>query len=220
MTSTRPVLDTVFAAVLFDMDGTLISSTPAVRRSWARWGRELGLPENFREGGGHGMPARSIVASFVPAEQVDEAFARIEAIEIEEVDGVDMLAGAAEALAAIGEPRKAVVTSCTAPLFEARMAAAGLVRPATVVTASDVTNGKPDPEPFLLGASLLGVDPAHCLVVEDAFAGLVAGRASGAATLGVAGTHDASELDADLVVSGLDAVRFEEVDGGVRVTLR
>jgi len=219
MTDTRLVDGAVFDAVLFDMDGTLVSSTPAVDRSWETWGREYGLPADFRAGIGHGMPARSIVATLVPADP-EGAYARILQLELDDTEGVAALPGAVEALAAIDEGRKAIVTSCGDRLAAVRIGAAGLVRPATVVTADDIVNGKPDPEPFLLGATRLRVDPTRCLVVEDAPAGLAAGRAAGSATLGVAGTHEAHELDADLVVDGLDAVLFEAVAGGVRVRLR
>ncbi|RPE78485.1 MULTISPECIES: HAD-IA family hydrolase [unclassified Frondihabitans] len=219
MTSPRTIDGTVFDAILFDMDGTLISSTPAVERSWARWGREYGLPVTFREDAGHGKPARDIVSQFVPADEIDAAYARIVEIEVSEVDDIAALPGAAEALAAIGPDRSAIVTSSSRILADARLAASGLDRPATVVTFDDVSRGKPDPEPFVLGATSLGFDAAHCLVVEDAVAGLQSGRAAGAATLAVVGTLEASQLDADLVVSGLDRVRFTLVAGGVRVDL-
>ncbi|GAA4671751.1 HAD-IA family hydrolase [Frondihabitans cladoniiphilus] len=219
MTSSRPIDGTVFEAVLFDMDGTLVASTPAVNRSWARWGREQGLPENFRDTVGHGKPAGEIAAELLPADRVDEGAARIQAIEIEEIHDVTMLPGANEALDAVPGERKAIVTSCSTPLAEARMEAAGVHRPATIVTASDIVHGKPDPEPFLLGATRLGVDPTRVLVVEDAPAGLQSGRAAGMTTLAVVGTHEANELEADLVIDTLELVRFVPVDGGVRVEI-
>jgi sugar-phosphatase len=215
----RQVLDTPFDAVLFDMDGTLIDSTPAVRRSWIAWGAERGLDPSFREGG-HGQPARDIISSLVPAGERDAAFARIEEIEIAEVDGITVLPGVAEALHAIPEARKAIVTSCTKPLADARIAASGVIAPSVVVTFDDVTQGKPHPEPFLTGAKRLGFDPQRCLVVEDATAGLVAGRAAGCATLAVAGTHKADDLDADLVVSGLDELSFAMTPDGIVVSVR
>lgn len=213
---TATVIGNTFQAVLFDMDGTLIHSTPAVRRSWAKWGAERGLPVDFRKGG-HGQPARDIVASFVPEEEFEAAFARIVEIEVAEVDDITVLPGAAEALAAIPRERKAIVTSCTRALAEARIRASQIVAPEVVVTADDVSNGKPDPEPFAYGAKLLGFDPAQCLIIEDAHAGLLSGKAAGCATLAVAGTHQAADLTADLVVDSLADLRFEAVDGGVRV---
>lgn len=185
-----------FDAVLFDMDGTLISSIAAVDRSWSQWAGEHGFdPATFRIS--HGTPARTIVERLLPAEAVDAALARITAIEISDVAGVLLLPGAADLLAAVPPDRVAIVTSCTRDLARARIAAAGIDVPAVVVTADDVQHGKPDPEPFALGAARLGLDPARCLVVEDAPAGLASGRAAGCATLAVAGTHELEALDAD-----------------------
>ena len=150
----RPVIGQTFDAVLFDMDGTLIDSTPAVRRAWFAWCAERGIDPSFLEGA-HGQPGRDIVASLVPPEEFDAAFERIQQIEIAEVSDVTVFPGAAEALSAIGENRKAIVTSCTRPLAAARIRASGLVPPRVVVTADDVARGKPHPEPFALGAQLI-----------------------------------------------------------------
>jgi sugar-phosphatase len=115
------------------------------------------------------------------------------------------------------ERRAAIVTSCVRPLALARLAATGLTAPEVMVTADQVEIGKPDPAPFLLAARLLGVDPADCLVVEDAPAGLTAALAAGSARLAVSTTHTAQELDADAIVADLAAVRFTVGADGVRV---
>ncbi len=114
------------------------------------------------------------------------------------------IAGAAELMAAWTPGRLAVVTSCGRALAEARLAGAGLPRPAVLVTADDVRRGKPDPEGYRRAAALLGLEPARCVAVEDAPAGIAAARAAGARTVGVATTHPADELaEADLVVASL-----------------
>src|SRR5690242_14098625 len=137
-----------FAAVLFDMDGTLIDSIPTVVRSWLRWAQEEDVDPR-RLAGFHGVPARGIAERLLPPERVDAAVARIEAIEVADVEGITVLPGALDALAALGaDHRSAIATSCTAPLAAARIAATGLPVPPVVVTASDVTRGKPHPEPF------------------------------------------------------------------------
>ena len=206
--------EATFDAVLFDMDGTLVDSTPAVTRSWLRWAGEEGVDPALLVGR-HGVPAAGIIAAVAP--ERDEAaraaaLERIEAIEVGDTEGVVVLPGALAALEALaGGARSAVVTSSTRPLALVRIAAAGLTAPDVVVTASDVTRGKPDPQPFLVAAQRLGVDPARCLVVEDAPAGLVSGRAAGCATLALTTTHTRSELAAsapDAVVEHLGAVRF------------
>ena len=204
-----------FAAVLFDMDGTLIDSIPTVVRSWLRWAQEEDVDPR-RLAGFHGVPARGIAERLLPPERVDAAVARVEAIEVADVDGITLLPGALDALAALGaDHRSAIATSCSAPLAAARIAATGLPAPDVVVTASDVTRGKPHPEPFLLAAARLGVDPAECLVVEDAPGGLEAARAAGSSTLAVATTTAPADLIADAVVENLAAVSFEVVDGKV-----
>jgi mannitol-1-/sugar-/sorbitol-6-phosphatase len=205
-----------FAAVLFDMDGTLIDSTPVVVRSWVTWALERGIDPKRLEGH-HGVPAAQIVRGLVPEADVESAIARINALEIADVDGITVLPGAAEAVAALPEARRAIVTSCTRPLAAARIEAAGLLAPSVVVTADDVPTGKPDPAPYLLGARRLGVDPADCLVVEDAPSGLISARTAGAATLAVTTTTPADQLDADAVVGTLAGIRFAADADGVRV---
>ena len=206
-----------YAAVLFDMDGTLVDSTPAVERCWRRWGVEFGVPmDGF--GGWHGMPARQVVATMLPPERVAAAVARIEELEISDTEGVVVLPGAAEALAALPAGRAAIATSCTRPLGEVRMLAAGLKAPDVVVFAGDTPIGKPDPAPYLLAAERLGVDPADCLVVEDAPAGLAAATAAGARSLAVLVTHEPGQLSAaTAMVPDLSAVRFEVTREGVRL---
>jgi sugar-phosphatase len=201
------LLGRVFEAVLFDMDGTLVDSTNAVSRSWRRWADEAGLGESFR-GARHGVPARQMIATLVPADQVDEAVARVTALELSDTADITVLPGAAELLASIPEHRRAIVTSCTRSLCLLRLNSSGFPMPATVVTIEDTHRGKPFPEPFLEAAKRLGVDPTRCLVVEDAPAGLEAARAAGCATIGVEGTHVAADLEADLVVPSLDRLRI------------
>jgi len=159
------------------------------------------------------------MGELVPADRLREAVDRIEQIEISDVEGILVLPGAAEALAALPAGRAAIVTSCTWALATARIAATRLLAPAVIVTADQVLHGKPNPAPFLLGAEKLGVDPADCLVVEDAPAGLRAGRSAGAFRLAVTTTHTVDELEADAIVPNLGSVRFEAGPDGVRVRL-
>ncbi|MEU7577701.1 HAD family hydrolase [Streptomyces sp. NPDC041068] len=206
-------------ALLFDNDGTLISSMESVYRCWTRWAQEYGITaEDFARVELHGRPAAEIVADLLPAEKVAEAVARIEELEVSDVaGGVVLLPGTRELLESLPMDRWAVVTSATRVLAEARLAEVG-VRPGLMIAADDITRGKPDPEPFLLAAAKLGADPARCVVFEDAPAGLQAGRAAGMTTVALTTTHQASELSADVVVKDLSAVSAQATTGGVEIT--
>ncbi|MER7712775.1 HAD family hydrolase [Streptomyces werraensis] len=209
-------------ALLFDNDGTLVSSLDSVNRCWKRWAVEYGLTaEDFARIELHGRPAAEIAADLLPAHLVPQAVARIEDLEVEDVadGGVGLLPGTKEFLAGLPAERWAVVTSATRRLAEARLGAAGIL-PKTLVAADDITHGKPDPEPYLLAARMLGVDPAECVVFEDAPAGLQAGRAAGMTTVALATTHRAEELTADLVVRDLSALSALVTDAGIDIGVR
>ncbi|MEV3992340.1 HAD family hydrolase [Streptomyces sp. NPDC049837] len=206
-------------ALLFDNDGTLVSSLESVQRCWSRWAEEYGIAaDDFARVELHGRPAVEIIAELLPAGLIPEALARIERLEVEDVPGgVELLPGTKALLGSLAEVRWAVVTSATRPLAEARLREAGIDAP-VVIAAEDITRGKPDPEPYLLAATKLGVDPARCVVFEDAPAGLTAGRAAGMTTVALATTHDRSELVADAVVTDLSEVSAQATAGGVEIT--
>ncbi|WP_328745699.1 HAD family hydrolase [Streptomyces sp. NBC_00285] len=209
-------------ALLFDNDGTLVSSLESVHRCWTRWAAEYGITaEAFAQVELHGRPAVEIAADLLPADVVPGALSRIERLEVEDVPngGVQLLPGTKDFLGALPADRWAVVTSATRRLAEARLDAVG-IRPKTLVAADDVTRGKPDPEPYLLAARELGVDPARCVVFEDAPAGLRAGRAAGMITVALTTTHQAHELDADLVVEDLSALSALVTAAGVEISVR
>ncbi|MER6290034.1 HAD family hydrolase [Streptomyces sviceus] len=209
-------------ALLFDNDGTLVSSLESVHRCWTRWAAEFGITaEAFAQVELHGRPAVEIAADLLPADVVPRALARIEELEVADVPngGVHLLPGTAAFLDSLPADRWAVVTSATRRLAEARLEAVGIL-PKTLVAADDVTRGKPDPEPYLLAARELGVDPSRCVVFEDAPAGLRAGRAAGMTTVALTTTHQVHELDADLVVENLSALSALVTAGNVEISVR
>ncbi|MDQ2851573.1 MAG: HAD-IA family hydrolase [Allobranchiibius sp.] len=210
-----PFTGRTFRAVLFDNDGTLVNSMPSAMRAWAAWAAEYEVPLSALEGIA-GMPAAAIITKVAPHLEPVAALARITALELADTDGVVPLPGAVEAVLATRDCC-AIVTSATADLAAARLRAAGIPSPTRLVTADDITRGKPDPQPFLVAAQQLGVDPAQCLVVEDAPSGLAAGRAAGCATIGLTTELSADQLDADLVVGTLADVVFERTPTGIRV---
>ena len=168
-------------------------SAPTVR-SWRAWGERHGLDGEAIQAGNHGRPARAVIAEHVAPSQLDEETAMLAHAETTDTDGVLALPGAGDVLA-LPQGRVAIATSCTAPLARARLAAAGLPVPDVLVTADQVENGKPAPDPYLLAAERLGVDPAACLVFEDAPAGIAAGRAAGMTVWAVTTTHEPGALD-------------------------
>jgi len=210
--------DEVFEAVIFDLDGTLIDSTPAVDRTWNTFAEEYGLTK-AELGRHHGVPSAAVVRGVVPEDRYQAAVQRIAELELADVHDIVVLPGATEALASLVGAKNAIATSCTVPLAEARIAAAQLVPPTVIVTADDVVNGKPHPEPFLAAARLLDADPRRCLVVEDAPKGLEAAQAAGCFTLAVVTTTPRKALDADAVVTDLSEVRFEVNQAGIRLKL-
>lgn len=213
------------AALLFDMDGTLVDSTASVLRSWQTVAAEFAIPEDlFAVVPRHGRPSAEILADLLPRDLIAPAAVRLDELERTYIAGVTLLPGAAQLLAAAPAGRWAVVTSAGRLLARVRLTAAGIALDGPgaaaprVVSSDDVSRGKPDPEPFLLGAKLLGVPPEDCLVFEDAPAGLAAARAAGANTIAVTTTHTADELDADLVVPDLTGLRIEQgADGRISV---
>jgi sugar-phosphatase len=180
--------------VLFDLDGVLVDSTPAVVRVWAGWARGHGFDPDEVVKKAHGRPSITTIRELLPdADQAAED-REVERREIADIDGVIPLPGAMELLQALPPERWAIVTSCTRPLAGVRIAAAGLPKPRYLVTSTDVEHGKPDPEPYLKGARLLGVPASECIVIEDAPAGIRAGKAAGARVLALRTTASDAEL--------------------------
>lgn len=180
--------------VLFDLDGVLVDSTPAVARVWAGWAREHGFEPDEVVRRAHGKPSIATIRELLPDADHEAENREVERREIEDVEDVIPLPGAMELLQALPLERWAIVTSCTRPLAGVRIGTAGLPKPKHLVTATDVVRGKPDPEPYLKGAQILGVSAKDCLVLEDAPAGIRAGKAAGARVLALRTTASDTEL--------------------------
>jgi len=198
VTST-PLPDRAFAAFLFDMDGTILTSIKAAERVWGRWAEGHGLDVEAFLPTIHGKRTEETVrgVNLPGVDPVAEA-AWITAAEIEDVMGVEAIRGVADFLASLPVERWAIVTSAPRALAMARIAAAGLPLPQVLVAAEDVERGKPAPDPFLLGASRLGFAPEDCLVFEDTLAGLASAAAAGMESVVVTVTHG-HPLETDVV---------------------
>ena len=196
------------AAVLFDIDGTLVDSTGVVERTWTSWSLRWGVDVDQVLRVCHGRRSVDTVALFVPAEHRDEALADLESLELADFGGVVALPAAQPLLTALPETRWAAVTSGPRTLMRLRLRAAGLPVPAVLVAAEDVSAGKPDPQGYLLAAHALGVDIKHSVVIEDSPTGIKAGRAAGARVIAVATSHPVTALTADVVVADLTHIKL------------
>ncbi|TVP71504.1 MAG: HAD family hydrolase [Nitriliruptor sp.] len=184
--------------VLCDLDGVLVDSTVAVEGHWRAFAVRHDLDEEVLLADLHGRRMVDIMAAALPdlppAQLADEG-ARLEQAEADGArDGTLAQPGARQLTASLEGRRWAIVTSGTVPVATARIQAVGLVSPPVLVTGEEVASGKPDPAPYLLAAERLGIPPEDCVVIEDAPAGLAAGRAAGCATIAVTTSHVAEEL--------------------------
>ncbi len=204
------------------MDGVLISSTACDERGWLNWARMHGMEGSFSLKSTHGRRAADTLRDLRPDLDPTVELARLEDLAVAEPEGIERLPGVREFLAALPERRWAVVTSASERVLKARLGFAGLEPPAFFVTAEKVRNGKPDPEPYALGAEILGVPAAECVVIEDAPSGIAAGKAAGCKVLALTTSHRADELGAaDWIVGNLSDVQVDaEADGPLRLTLR
>lgn len=186
----RPVFERDFAAFLFDMDGTILSSIAAAERVWAAWARQHGLDVATFLPTIHGIRAvETIRRQNLPGVDPEREADAITAAEMIDVEGIDPIAGVAAFLQALPPAQWAVVTSAPRELALRRIQAAGLPTPPLLVSSDDVQRGKPAPDCFLLAAQKLGVDAKDCLVFEDAPAGIAGAEAAGAAVLVITATH-------------------------------
>lgn len=179
-----------FAAFLFDMDGTLLSSIEAAERVWSRWAAQFGLDAATFLPGIHGRRTIDSVRSLnIPGIDVEEQAAAITQAEMEDVQGIHAIDGVHEFIATLPKDRWAIVTSAPRALAMRRLEAIGLRPPTVFITAEDITRGKPDPACYRLAASQLGYQTQDCVVFEDAVAGIQAGEAAEAAVVVITATH-------------------------------
>ncbi len=196
------------AAVLFDLDGVLVDSTRSVERQWRIWARARGIDEEKAVAIAHGVRAVEVIRAIAPHLDAEAEVRKLESQEAADHDGVAVMPGAADLVRAIPDRRWGVVTSGRRNLATARLKLAGIPIPRVMVTAGDVVDGKPHPEPYLKGAERLGINPAECLVIEDAPAGIRSAHAGGMKVIALTSTYPASALsEADAVVEKLKQIQ-------------
>lgn len=212
------------SAFLFDLDGVLVDSTPAISRVWTQWAIKHGFEPEKTVREAHGRPSIEAIRDLLPDADHEALNLEIEGREIEDVEGVVPLPGALRLLTSLPRDRWTIVTSCTRPLAEVRIRAAGLPVPENIITSSDITNGKPHPEPYLKGAQTLNIAIANCVVVEDVPAGIRSGKSAGARVIALRTTAPDAVLvaaGADWVVDNCAAISAvsDPASGALRVTL-
>ncbi|HEY6769777.1 MAG TPA: HAD family hydrolase [Candidatus Sulfotelmatobacter sp.] len=203
------------AAILFDLDGVLVDSTRSVDRQWRAWARTRGVDQEKVIEIAHGVRAVEVMRRVAPHLNAEEEVRKLEGMEAKDRDNVAVMPGAADLLQSIPTERWCVVTSGTRHLASARLAMVGLPVPKVLITADDVANGKPHPEPYLKGADLLGFAARDCLVIEDAPAGIDAARAGGMKVIALTSTFATQQLSAaDAVIKTLNEIEVVSGAGG------
>ena len=217
---TKPLFpDRRFSAFLFDMDGTILSSIASAERVWAIWARAHGLDVAKFLPTIHGVQSVETIRRLgLPGVDPVAEAAAITRAEMDDVDDIDTIAGAADFLRSLPADRWAIVTSAPRRLAERRLAAAGLPLPPLFVTAEDVERGKPAPDCFLLAAERLGFAPEDCLVFEDAAAGIAAAEAAGAEVVVITATHAHPIATAHVMVRDYEGLRVE-IDAAGKLTI-
>jgi sugar-phosphatase len=211
------MVEVTCSGLLFDLDGVLVDSTPAVARVWSKWALRHGFDPEETVRRAHGRPSLETVRELLPNSDYVAENEVVLRGEIEDTAGVVPLPGARELLDSLPPGRWAIVTSCSRPLAEVRLKAAGLPIPRRLLTSDDVKNGKPDPEPYRKGAALLGFPAPKCLVFEDAPAGVRAGKAAGGLVVAFRTTATDQELEtagADWIVPGCSSLSVVKSDHG------
>jgi mannitol-1-/sugar-/sorbitol-6-phosphatase len=210
-----------FAAVLFDMDGTLLSSIEAAERVWKRWATKFGLDATTFLPQIHGRRAIDSVKRLnIPGIDAEAEAAEITRAEIEDVDGVHAITGVKEFLSSLPAGRWAIVTSAPRALAVRRLQAIGLEPPPVFIAAEDIPHGKPAPDCYLLAAGKLGVEASDCLVFEDAAAGIRAGEAAGAAVVVITATHQHAMETSHPTSTDYTGLRWvTEPDGRLKLAL-
>ncbi|MFW6752129.1 HAD family hydrolase [Pseudomonas glycinae] len=190
MSAHETIFNRAFGAFLFDMDGTVLNSIAAAERIWSAWAVRHGVNVETFLPTIHGVRAIDTITRLnLPGVDAEAQAAFITTAEIEDVEGIVEIPGAAAFLKSLPADRWAMVTSAPRDLALRRMAAAGIPEPAVMITAEDVSAGKPDPAGYRLAAKRLGLEPADCLIFEDATVGIQAAEAAGAPLMIITTTH-------------------------------
>ncbi len=211
----------VCSAILFDVDGVLVDSTGSVDRHWRIWARERGVDEEKIVAIAHGVRAIEVIRTVTPHLDAEAELRAIEEKESDDHEALTAMPGAVELVRSLPQKFWGVVTSGSRHLASERLRLVGVPTPRVMITADDVVNGKPHPEPYLKGAAELGVQPEQCLVIEDAPAGIRAAHDGGMKVIGFASTYRLEQLEkADAVIKGFDQLSVIQDGNSLRVSTK
>jgi mannitol-1-/sugar-/sorbitol-6-phosphatase len=211
-------MELICAAILFDMDGTLVDSTAVVERAWGWWADRHRLPVAEILAFSHGRPTISTMEHFLPGIDVRAEAAEMERYEEDRTEGILAVDGANAAVSEAQKGAWAVVTSAPRLLAERRLAAAGFPLPRVLVPIDEIECGKPDPEGYLKAAKLLGIEPLDCAVFEDTRPGIEAAQAAGMTAIGLLTTFPAEALGCAWTIRDFCDIRLERAEPGFRIS--
>ena len=210
----------VVRAVLFDLDGVLISSIAADERSWFKWAKLHGMQDTFSIHSTHGRRTADTIRTLRPDLDLAIELNRMEDFDEEDTLGLTLYPGAQDLLARLSPTQWSIVTSASERIMRHRLGILGVSLPLHIVAADQVSSGKPNPEPYQLAAAQLGIKPAECLVIEDAPSGIRAGKFAGSPVLAVASSHKPQELyEADWIIKSLNDLELSKGEDGL-ITFR
>lgn len=208
------------ACLLFDMDGTLLNSHAPTVRAYTEWASQYGLDPAHVLREAQGRRTIDSLRALAPAGvDVETDVLSVMQREREDTDGIIEIPGAGALLRSLPADRWAIVTSADKFLARNRIMAAGLPMPRVLVTADDVQSGKPAPDGYLLAARRLNVDASHCIVFEDAPAGIAAGLRAGACVIAVASPLMEGRLGEQDYVKDLAGVTASLDNGDLLLTI-
>lgn len=209
-------------AIIFDLDGVLVDSRTLIERHWRRWAAEHDIPFDKIEDIYHGRPSAEVIQTVAPHLDAEAEARRKRDREATDTEGLTTFDGAEALLQSLPDGQWTIATSGTYKTATARLSHTGLPQPDTLVTADDVDEGKPAPDPYRLAAQRLGIPPEGSLVLEDAPVGVASATRAGARVIGVAATSSAASLsEADAVIEHLSDLSVASTDRDtLQVTLR
>jgi mannitol-1-/sugar-/sorbitol-6-phosphatase len=200
-----------FEGIAFDMDGTLVDSTLLIEGLWRRWASSHAIDVEALLIAAHGRKAVDTVRLFAPAhlDPVAEAL-KLTNDAADTTQGLKEVRGSSALLRSLPSNRSAIVTSADRRLATKWLDYLGLPLPEILISAEDVSEGKPSPFGYLEAAKRLNCDPSRMIVFEDAQSGMMAGEQAGAHVIALSTSIPPQQLVDHPYIPDFERVRVEE----------